>query len=84
MKSLKARDASPVRMRPADKKYVEKLARQLKATQTEVLHHAVELLKREQQFQEMREAYQALSASELAELHAESLSMDKASGDGVE
>src|SRR5438876_1118667 len=64
MRQQKARETSPVRMRPADKKYVEKLARQKRATQTEVLHHAVELLKREQQFQEMREAYANLNEAD--------------------
>ena len=84
LKQLKASETSPVRMRPADKKYVEKLARDTKVTQTEVLHHAVELLKRERQFAEMREVYAGLSQAELGDLQAESLMLDKATGDGIE
>jgi len=83
MKRLKARDTSPVRMRPADKEYVEKLSRETQTTQTEVLHHAVELLKRERQFQEIRESYVDLTEAELLEMRAESLLLDKASGDAI-
>ena len=83
MKELSARETSPIRMRPSDKKYVVKLARETKSTQTEILHHAVELLKREQQFQEMRDAYSTLSKSELAAMRKESLMLDKASTDGI-
>ncbi len=84
MKPVRARDTSPVRMRPADKKYVEKLSRETKVAQTEVLHHAVELLKRERQFQDMWEAYAGLPEGELVGIQAESLMLDKATGDGIE
>ena len=84
MKELRARDTSPVRLRPADKKYVERLARESKMTQTEVLHLAVELLKREKQFQDMRDTYGQLSPVEAEQMRAESLMFDKSSGDGIE
>jgi hypothetical protein len=71
-------------MRPADKKYVGKLARETKVSQTEILHHAVELLRREHQFEEMREAYAHLSKAELTKLQKESRMLDKASRDGIE
>lgn len=77
---MNSRDMSPVRIRPEDKKYIAKVARLTKKTQTEVLHHAVELLKRERQFDEMREAYQ----DDLLAYKAESRSFDAASGDGLE
>ena len=85
MQSLKMPGvASPVRMRPLDKKYIQKIARESRMTQAEVLHRAVELLRRERQFQEIREAYSGLSKKELALIHKESLLMDKASSDGIE
>jgi len=71
-------------LRPADKKYVERLARESKMTQTEVLHLAVELLKREKQFQDMRDTYGQLSPVEAEQMRAESLMFDKSSGDGIE
>lgn len=80
----KTQTTSPVRMRPADKKYVGKLARQTNISQAEVLHRAVELLKREQQFEGMRETYTTLSKSELAKMQKESWLLDKASSDGME
>jgi len=84
MQSLKTRDTSPVRMRPVDKKYIQKIARESKATQTEILHHAVELLRRERQFQGIRETYSGLNKKELALMQKESLLLDKASSDGIE
>ncbi len=84
MESVRARDVSPVRMRPVDKKYIQKIARESKASQTEVLHHAVELLRRERQFQEIRETYSGLNKKEQVLMHKESLLLDKASSDGIE
>jgi hypothetical protein len=71
-------------MRPEDKKYVERLSRETKLPQTEVLHHAVELLKRERQFQEMKEVYAGLSAPELLDMQQESLLLDKVASDGIQ
>jgi hypothetical protein len=84
MRLAKTQTTSPVRMRPADKKYVGKLARQTNISQAEILHRAVELLKREHQFEGMRETYISLSKTELAKMQKESRLLDKASGDGME
>ncbi len=84
MKQMKARETSPVRIRPTDKKYIGKLARQTRTTQTEILHRAVELLRREHQFQEMHDTYAGLSKAEFSEMQVESQMLDKAAGDGIE
>jgi hypothetical protein len=60
------------------------VARETKLTQAEVLHQAVELLRRKRQFQEIAETYSALTKEELAEIHAESSALDTASSDGIE
>jgi hypothetical protein len=84
MGQAKTQTTSPVRIRPADKKYVGKLARETNISQTEILHQAVELLRREHQFEAMRETYASLSKSELAKMQKESRLLDKASSDGME
>jgi hypothetical protein len=83
MKAAKARETSPVRLRPDDKKYIQRIARELKCTQTEVLHHAVELLKRERQLEHIRETYMNLNDEQLAEIQRESRMFDRSSGDGL-
>ena len=83
MKTAKDRNSSDIRLSADDKKYVQKVARELKCTQAEVLHHAVELLKRERQFEHIRETYVNLSNEQLTEIREESLLLDRSAGDGL-
>ncbi len=83
MGTVKARDVSPVRLRPDDKRYIQKLAKETKSTQTEVLHHAIELLKRERNFRDIRETYAGLNEDEVTEVRNETGLFDRSSGDGL-
>jgi predicted transcriptional regulator len=81
MKAARARNSSHIRLRADDKKYVQEIARELKCTVAEVLHHAVELLKRERQLQHIRETYLNLNNGQLAEIGKESRLFDRSAGD---
>ncbi len=84
MKAATNGTISPVRLRPDDQKYIKKLAKERHETQTAVLHHAVELLKREKMFLEARETYLALSKAQLKEIRHENQLFDMSSADGID
>ncbi len=84
MKAIKTRVASPVRLRAEDTKYIKQIAKELRETQTSVLHRAVELLKRERMFLEARETYFSLSEEEINKIKNENRLFDQSSADGID
>jgi hypothetical protein len=84
MQSTKIQAVSPVRLRPDDRKYVKKLAKEIRESQASVLHRALELLKRERLFLEAREAYFSLPEEELQKIRNENRLFDLSSADGID
>jgi hypothetical protein len=84
MKAAKSKAISPVRLRTEDTNYIKEVAKEMRETQTSILHRAIELLKRERMFLETRETYFSLSEEEVNKIRNENRLLDQSSADGID
>ena len=84
--ATKAKQGPTVRISETYKAELETLANSMGISQTEVLHKAIDSLKREQFFNQMKEDYEAIATDKRASksLSQENELFDSASDDGID